>query len=549
MSGALLGFMRLACEEARRRGLRVILYDEGMYPSGSSSGLVVRENPAYRCRAWTVRRSPELGTGETLVGEARRSSGERWWVVDRPIPSVIRGLHYLGEDDGGPGSPGSDAEETPAAADLLNREAMAAYLRLTHDRYAGVLGEFFGSTVTGIFTDEPSLLGRPPRFDTPHVAGTTGLLAHLERLTGIDFSQKLAGLFFEDESGAGETRRKYERAVRMRMEETYYGPMSAWCEGHGLELMGHPEKPDDLALQRYFHIPGQDLVWRWVLPGPTATRGPQSTQAKSAASAAHHLGRHRNSNEFAGAYGHELTFEEMRWLADHCLVRGQNFLIPHAYYYSVRGPRRDERPPDVGLKSKWAHRLREFNGYCERMCELVARARAEIRVAVVATGDHAPDRAAEALFQHQFDFHYVEDRRLTELAPMYDAIVYDGVGEVTAEVRGLGRFVDATESGGEAWLVRLRRLVSPSLALATACPELRVRRLRRGGADGTPGETVVLVFNESMSRVEVRPLGAKAVVDAWSGAIRWSGSAAAEGFASGGFDLEGGGSALVVLGP
>ncbi|HAS83073.1 MAG TPA: hypothetical protein DCS43_10480 [Verrucomicrobia bacterium] len=50
MSDVLLGYMRFAIEEAERRRMWIILYDEGMYPSGSSSGQVVAENPVYACR-------------------------------------------------------------------------------------------------------------------------------------------------------------------------------------------------------------------------------------------------------------------------------------------------------------------------------------------------------------------------------------------------------------------------------------------------------------------------------------------------------------------
>jgi len=50
MSERLLHFYAVAIEEARRRGMSVVLYDEGMYPSGSSSGQVVAANPAFQCR-------------------------------------------------------------------------------------------------------------------------------------------------------------------------------------------------------------------------------------------------------------------------------------------------------------------------------------------------------------------------------------------------------------------------------------------------------------------------------------------------------------------
>ena len=83
-----------------------------------------------------------------------------------------------------------------------------------------------------------------------------------------------------------------------------------------------------------------------------------------------HLGRRRNSNECFGAYGHEFTWQEMKWLVDWCFLRGVNLLIPHAFYYSLRGPRRAERPPDVGQHSPWWDDYRRFAAYCRRLCWL-----------------------------------------------------------------------------------------------------------------------------------------------------------------------------------
>ena len=50
MSDAMLDHMQVAIEAAARKNMKVILYDEGMYPSGSASGQVVAANPAYHCR-------------------------------------------------------------------------------------------------------------------------------------------------------------------------------------------------------------------------------------------------------------------------------------------------------------------------------------------------------------------------------------------------------------------------------------------------------------------------------------------------------------------
>ena len=51
LSPRMIHFMHVAIEEAKKRQMYVVLYDEGMYPSGSSSGQVVARNPAHAARA------------------------------------------------------------------------------------------------------------------------------------------------------------------------------------------------------------------------------------------------------------------------------------------------------------------------------------------------------------------------------------------------------------------------------------------------------------------------------------------------------------------
>ncbi len=43
--------VEVAVEEAAQLGLKVVLYDEGSYPSGSAQGRAVAENPAYAAAA------------------------------------------------------------------------------------------------------------------------------------------------------------------------------------------------------------------------------------------------------------------------------------------------------------------------------------------------------------------------------------------------------------------------------------------------------------------------------------------------------------------
>ncbi len=505
MSERMLHWVRFAVDEAARRGMHVVLYDEGMYPSGSSSGQVVGENPLYQCRCLAQvdlagDQAPTLPPGANLVAIVERVGGEKMAVIDRPVDAYIRGLHYIGE---GP------AEDEPPAADLLNPDAVAAFVRLVYDRYYEALSDHFGQTVFAIFTDEPGLLGRcRERGVQP---GTTGILAHVNAALGYDFTPHLPALWYDDEPDAARYRQDYARAVAQRLQETYYTQLSDWCTQHGIALTGHPAAGDEIGLERYFHIPGQDIVWRWVLPHhPSALEGRESTQAKCASSAMLHLGRRRNSNECFGAFGHEFTWEEMKWLVDWCLVRGVNLLYPHAFFYSVRGPRKDERPPDVGPHAPWWDEYKPFADYCRRMCWLNTDSVHQCAVAILGQADFLPWRAAKVCFQRQRDFNYLEMRHLWDDAQVdetgihiaglhYKALIVDGVGHIRAEARPAldalaraGRLIvwgedewgfdgAAVVDTADALVAQIDRLVSPDLIVEPPQPDLRYRHVIKDG--------------------------------------------------------------------
>jgi hypothetical protein len=137
--------------------------------------------------------------------------------------------------------------------------------------------------------------------------------------------------------------------------------------------------------------------------------------AKGASSAMTHLERRRNSNELYGAYGHNLTWDEMVWLANWAFVRGHNLLMPHAFYYSVRGPRYEERPPDVGPNAEWwGKEYKSYADACRRLSWLNTDSRHICNIAILGNSTYLPYRAARICFQNQFDFNYLETRHLWE---------------------------------------------------------------------------------------------------------------------------------------
>jgi hypothetical protein len=395
MSDRLLEFMGTAIDHAATRQMQVMLYDEGMYPSGAASGLVVAENPEFACRGLVSQRlaegqEPVVESDQHLVAVIDLPDGDRLTVIDRPTGSTIRGLHYVDHDgprSDQPWDKRATPEDHPPAADLLNPAAVAAFIRIVYDGYHRAFGKYFGSTITAIFTDEPMLLGRGGIAGAR--PGTSGIVEFVSESLGYDFRSHLPALWLDDWPHARQLRRDYHHAIQRRLTQTYYRPLHDWCESHGVGLTGHPASPMEIGHLRHFHLPGQDIVWNYITPGESAIEGPQSTQAKCAASAMVHNKCRRNLNEFMGAFGHDVSLERYKWTADWLLVRGCNLLSPHGYFYSVRGPRVDESPPQLGPHSPfWDDpQLVGFHDYCARLCWLNTDSTPITRVAILGLDD------------------------------------------------------------------------------------------------------------------------------------------------------------------
>ena len=226
-----------------------------------------------------------------------------------------------------------------------------------------------------------------------------------------------------------------------------------------------------------------------------------------------HLGRRRTSNEFCGAYGHNFTFKEMKWLTHWLTVRGCNLLYPHAFYYSIRGPRVDERPPDVGPNSTWWGQYKPYADACSRLCWLNTDSLHVCSLAILGLNDHLPWRAAKVCFTHQRDFNYLEARHLWEdatvdaqgihLAGMrYRALIIDSEIPAKAEaaievLRQAGRVIDCRPSMDEATLVRrIDGLIRPDVTLSPPAPSVRVRHVIKHGLH------CYMLFNEGEDAVQ-----------------------------------------------
>ena len=504
--------VRFAVEEAARHGMVVHLYDEGMYPSGSAHGEVVEGHPEFLARGLEMRRIEtaeelKLNVQERCIAIFQEEKTEAipiasisqiphsepcWAFVITLSNGTIRGVHE-GEEDGQPNA--------PKAADLLNLAAVRRFIQCTHERYYQKLKEYFGNTVQAIFTDEPSIMGRGAKRGLK--PWTDGLEKDFQQKKGYDLIPLLPALWQDIGLQTKRVRQDYEDVVAQRLNESFYEQLSDWCASHNIALTGHPAASDDIGPLRYFQLPGQDMVWRYVEPEkPSALEGQHSTAAKCSSSAARHQKARRNGNELYGAYGWNLTFDEMKWLADWFMIRDVNLLWPHAFYYSIRDFRAYERPPDLGRNNLWWEHYHVLANYTKRLCWLLTDSEQVCDIAILAHHNHLPWEPAKVLFQNQWDFNYLEDGLLAEAKlengrlllgeASYSTIILMA-GQTLPEpaekvlenfVRSGGRIVyfDRTEDETK-FLRQIEQSLLPDVVFEPTNPDLRYIHVRKGGYD------------------------------------------------------------------
>lgn len=445
-------YIRTAVQIAAELGMTIVLYDEGMYPSGSACGQVVEGHPELA--------SEGIALVETILPDdeilAQTESGT---LVARKSGGTMRGLHW-GEDDGEP--------YAPKTADILNPEAVNRFIALTHEAYYRELKEYFGSTIIGFFTDEPSILGR-------NVGGMfpwTHSFAKLFAAEGGNLAG-LAALFQGKENPDTEL---YHKLILARESEVYYGSLARWCKAHNIGLMGHPHQSDDIEVEKYFAVPGQDLVLRWLAPEKDGLAGMDSTMAKCSADAARLMGRRRNSNECFGACnkdGNPWQFAggDMKWYTDWLAVRGVNLFIPHAFYYSIKGKRKEERPPDVGPNSIWWPHYQKWSSYWTRLSALMTDIDLHTDVAVLCRNRDLHPDAVRPLFEHQTGFQYLPESVWAECEEKDGALLCRG-HRYTAVVDGEEHFASVPRYTAET--------VAPDVLCEPAQPKLRCARFTKG---------------------------------------------------------------------
>ncbi|MBB6734163.1 glycosyl hydrolase [Cohnella zeiphila] len=433
--------VRVAVEAAARHGLHVWLYDEYPYPSGIAGGEVTLEYPEAKHRtlvshsqavAGGDRVSLELPWAKILYAKAVpvAPDGRRLWDEAVPVRSAIgnyqaepvfqkTGLTAYNQkrfftyrtvqklDWTAPAGEWEllivqekeidDFKYYGTFVDPCNREAMAAFIRLTHDKYAERFGEYFGTTIKGMFTDEIGLLGRIP--------WSPRLVDFFRERCGYDLRDHLHALFDPDAENAAAIRYDYYQSVHLLLRDSYHKQVHDWCERHGLEYVAEVPAVRHTT-QLYSHVPGGDSAHEklgrsleWILDKNAVNL---RSNPKMVSSLARQLGRERNLIECFHSVGWSMTLQDARWMIDRMAAFGTNFFNFHAFFYTVDGLAQHDAPPSQFWQNPYWKHFGRLADYAGRIGFAMSTGQAVIETAVLQPTTSLWTQMGNPL--HRFDY-------------------------------------------------------------------------------------------------------------------------------------------------
>ncbi len=435
--------VRACVEAAREHNLGAWLYDEDTWPSGFAGGLSVAPYPDYRaqCLICKVDDRPALISERIVTFVAREVNGcitdvrpEDAPALDDPSARVIQ-FYPQAMPLGAPWF------NDYAFIDLLNPDAVRAFLESTHEAYAARFGDEFGHVIPGIFTDEPGVFYRSHDATQQPAIPWTGAFPDLfESTYGYNLLPHLPALFF-DVGDFHRVRYHFWRMVTERFLASFTRQLTAWCANHGIDATGHYNAEDTLASQIPFlgaamphyaqmQIPGVDKLGREINTGAGTV-----LTMKQLDSVACQTGKPRALCENYGCSGQDFAHAGRKWLADWAYVLGVNLNNPHLSLYSLRGERKRDYPQNLFYQQPWWPENRLIADYVARLSYVLTQEQRVVDVLVIhpigsawtlyrPDATYPVDRLDEmlddlllALLEAQRDFHLGDEMLMAPDAP------------------------------------------------------------------------------------------------------------------------------------
>jgi hypothetical protein len=356
-----------ALNQAARLGLKMCLYDEYWFPSGSAGGQLAAKYPGDTAKRLDLHEDRILGPAPfaktvpqgTLLSAVAMNVATKQRIDLRPNIAA-----------------GKLAWNAPAGTwqvmlfvcvrdgwdhvDYLNPDSVRRFIELTYQRFYDRFPRHFGTTIDSAFYDEPTFWA---------VQGgrmwTEGFNRKFQAKHGYDPMLYYPALW-HDIGPDTEAARCALFGFRAELFATGFPKtINQWCTAHRIELTGHVDQEevvnpvglcgDLIKAFQYQDIPGVDQIFQF---------GRASAAYKLVSSAAVNYDRRLVMTETYGAMEKLRPADLYREAMDQ-YAKGINLFVPHAVWYKTDAT---VFPPELSYRHPaWGPQLPELNRYVGRL--------------------------------------------------------------------------------------------------------------------------------------------------------------------------------------
>ncbi len=407
----LVKYTVLRCKEL---GLACWLYDEDRFPSGSAGGIVTKN---YRFR------------GRFLLLTERKRSVLEGYCEDReefeaaidagakPAGYYVTAYGLLFEDGYLQSYRRLEAEdeilkaqqngekvryayvkvmdeeawfEDQAYVDTMNPDAIAEFIRVTHEAYYQYVGEEFGAVVPAIFTDEPRL-GKHLQISTAMskedvtLPYTDYFAEKMQSQYGInpldivpEYIWELAGKEFSV------NRYRYRNLAAECFVSVFMDRICAWCEEHDIAMTGHVLSEETLGSQAFALGDCMRCYRRMDMPGiDILSDRRELATAKQASSVARQNGKEGIVSELYGVTHWDCDFKTFKLQGDWQAALGVTVRVPHLSHMSLQGEAKRDWPGSIFFHAPWYKEYPYIEDYFSRLNTVLTRGKAVVNIGVI----------------------------------------------------------------------------------------------------------------------------------------------------------------------
>lgn len=364
-----------ACADtAEKLGMEAWLYDEDRWPSGIAGGMVTK-NKEFRMQFLTGIQMPAekfKWSDSTLAAfvcevDTLSFSNAKQITKDTDMKSLAgRNILAFVKTYDKP----NDFYNGYTYANTMDRKATDEFIRLTHEKYTEKCSNRLGTSIKGIFTDEPhrgSVLGNPSSWDVPW---TNDFPEQFSKKFGYDILGRLPELFLRKEGErVNPVKWNYMELAQELFIENWEKPYADWCKRNNMIFTGHVLHEDNLmaqsimqgSLMRFYEFqnyPGVDVLTEgnnnyWIV--------------KQVASTARQMNQKFILSELYGCSGWQMNFENHKATGNWQALFGVNLRCPHLSWYTMQGEAKRDYPASISFQSGWYKDYNYVENYFSRL--------------------------------------------------------------------------------------------------------------------------------------------------------------------------------------